>query len=184
MGEKLTAKSITELSADYAQVVRLYEEAFPPIEQLDLKLLNKLAVRDGVDFLAYYDEGELCGFSYSVAGADYLYLLFLAVDGAKRSKGVGTRILAHLVETHPDCAIALEIEPLDPNAPNYDLHLARARFYERNGFSFTGYDTVAPGMTYSILCTSETFDADAFVAAVNAVAPECIADEEVRAAEA
>ena len=179
MDEKLAAKSIIELSADYAQVVRLYEEAFPPTEQIDLGLLNSLAAKDGVDFLAYYDDGEFCGFSYSIACTDYLYLLFLAVDGAQRSKGLGARILAHLAEAHPDCATVLEIESLDPDAPNYDLRLARARFYERNGFSFTGYDMVTPGMTYTIMCTSDTFDPDAFVSALNAIAPEFDAGEEV-----
>lgn len=139
--------------------MELYEEAFPPEERVDTHLLDEFAREPTVEFTAYYDADEFCGFSYSIDTGTYLYLLFLAVRANGRSRGYGTRILERLKARFPERTIVLEIEPLDPSAPNADQRERRLAFYQRNGFVLAGFDSIEGDMTYTLLKSTGHFDA-------------------------
>ena len=192
--------SITKALPEYPRVIALYEEAFPPEERIPFDELESMAEQDVVEFVAYFDEntgadrmaedrcGEaaiddaprpirdrnrtraLCGFSFSIAMKEYVYLLFLAVDTSARSKGYGSRILAQIRAHHPGETIVLDIEPLDTDAPNLGQRERRLAFYLRNGFSPTGYDLYEDDMRYSVLASAGEgggrFDARSFEVAV------------------
>lgn len=156
--EVIEERAVAPGSGEHLRVVALYEEAFPPEERFDMSLLDDLARRDGVAFTAYYRSGEFCGFSYCVDTGSYLYLLFLAVDDARRSQGLGSLILARLKERYPGRAIVVEIEPVDPAATNAGQRSARLDFYRRNGFKPAGLDSIEGDMVYTVLVFGDSFE--------------------------
>ena len=151
MEQTLIQKAVTPDLAEYAQVVALYEEAFPPEERYPVELLDRSVAWPGIEYTAYFDGDLLCGFTHSAIAGGYLYVIFLAVNAHVRSRGYGTRILAQIRAAHPDCMTVLEIEPLDPAAPNNDQRLRRLAFYERNGFTPAGYVLREEEMDYAVL---------------------------------
>lgn len=162
----LVERVATPGSAAYADVEALYEEAFPPEERVDLVLLCAAAEKPTVEFVAYYDEGAFCGFTYSVDTGECLYLLFLAVAKDARSHGYGSQIIEGLKDRFPGRSIVLEIEPVEEHAANYDQRLRRLAFYKKNGFAPTGFTSYEDDMTYTVLATKIPFDAAAFIEGV------------------
>ena len=151
------------------QVSALYEEAFPPNERIPMRSMLVGALSSQVAFSAYYEGADAeapCGLSYTMVCGRYLYVLFLAVDANVRGMGIGTLILAHLRSTYPALVQVLEIEPLDEPADNHAQRVARLAFYERNGFVRVGYDLLEGDMRYTMLATSNDFDATEFARAV------------------
>ncbi len=45
------------------------------------------------EFLGFYDGNTLCGFTYLAHNSKIVFVMFLAVDKALRSKGYGSAIL-------------------------------------------------------------------------------------------
>lgn len=183
----LAALPVYEGAPWYEAIRALYEEAFPPEERFPWPDLLLLAREDGVEFLAYFDapaaapgsdvavemapdsnapHRKPCGLSYTIVAESFLYILFLAVDPHTRGQGYGTRILDSLCTRYPNANPVLEIEPIDPAAPNYEQRLSRLRFYERNGFAFTGYDLVEETERYTMLARDPNFDPSEFARAV------------------
>ena len=149
--------------------VALYEKAFPPEERFAIDVLDNLSKRAEVDFTAYYRDGTFCGFSYCIDTGSYLYLLFLAVDGAMRSQGCGSRILARLKARYPGRVIMLEIEPVAEDAPNAPQRVKRLKFYRRNDFEPAGFDSIEGDMVYTVLVTAGPFDPDGFTRDVSRI---------------
>ena len=117
-----------------------------------------MTIRKGIDITAYYDEDTFCGFTYTVTEGNILFVLFFAVDDKLRGKGFGSAILNHLKESDPQKTVLLNVEPLDPNASNFDERIRRFRFYEKNGFFDTNYDIEEIGGVFRVLATMPTFD--------------------------
>lgn len=122
-------------------------------------LLLLLARRKGVNFEAYYDDDSFCGFSYVVENDDLVFILYLAVNDEIRSRGYGSRILEYVKAKAGERPIVLDIEPLDPNAENYEQRKRRLAFYEKNGYFNTGLILRESKEKYSILATVEDLDA-------------------------
>lgn len=123
----------------YGVVKKLFERAFPKAERLPMWLLLLLARRKGVDFEAYYDDDNFCGFSYIVENDDLAFILYLAVNDEMRSQGYGSRILECVKTKAGEKPIVLNIEPLDSNAENCEQRKRRLTFYEKNGYVNTGF---------------------------------------------
>lgn len=121
-------------------------------------LLLLLAQRKGVDFEAYYNDGSFYGFSYVVENDDLVFILYLAVNDEVRSRGYGSRILECVRDKAGERPIVLDIEPLDPNAENYEQRKRRLAFYEKNGYFNTGLILREGKEKYSILSTVENLD--------------------------
>ena len=167
----MKTRTVTQQTDDYERVIALYEEAFPPEERFPVDELVAMSAKPEVKFEAYHDDGLFCGFTYNIETPSYLYVLFLAVVADKRSSGVGSRILEHLKVQYPDRTHVLEIEPLDPAADNYDQRVKRLAFYERNGFTRTGFDLLEDDMRYTVLAMGD-FSLDTFKEQVDAVIQE------------
>ena len=152
--------------AERDELLRLYERAFPPNERVALWKLRAIALLGRGEFTAYRHGGRFCGFTFATFSDELAFVLFLAVDDSQRSKGYGSAIIGKLRERSAGRPIVLEIEPLDPDAPNYGQRVRRLAFYERNGFGPTGYDVIDSGDRYTMLSTGEGLDVPAFEAAV------------------
>ncbi len=133
----------------------LYRQAFPRAERAPFPLLMWAAREKEIDFFAFYDGGDFCGFAYLVQGETISTLMYLAVEGACRSRGYGAQMLALLRDYSGEKAIVLEIEQVLAGAANYEQRRRRRLFYLRNGFVPSGYGHTLRGVRYEILSAGD-----------------------------
>lgn len=126
-------------------------EAFPPEELMSTDMQMELAAKGKLEVWAVYDGPSFVGFTTVYPDARLVYVFFLAVSGKARSHGYGSRILSMLREQYSGRRIVLDIEPLDPAAPNYELRVRRKQFYLRNGFRESGYLLKYLGLSFEVL---------------------------------
>lgn len=142
---------------------RLYATAFPKEEQMPWPLVRLLILQRDVDVYGYYEGERFCGFTFSAATEDVLFILFLAVADDCRGQGYGSAILQLLKEEKPGRSIVLNVELLDPAAENYAQRLSRMAFYKKNGFYDTQYDIDEVGGTFRVLATQPRLDVPAYL---------------------
>ncbi len=161
-----------------ATVKEIYERSFPPEEQIPFPELLASAQMDEVSFLAWIDPSLPAGedgaagvvaLTFSFVLPDLFYLGFLAVDGAARSAGYGTRILNYFHERYGDMPQLLEIEPVVREAGNYQQRMRRLAFYERNGFEVTDMLTHEADQTYRVLARDGIVSPQRLEEALNSV---------------
>lgn len=129
----------------------LYKEAFPRYERVPWWMLCLAARGKAADCAVYLDGDTLCGMTLSFAADSVLLLAFFAVPDRLRGKGYGTAILEHLRCAHADKTVTLNMEPLDPAAPNAAQRRQRMDFYRRNGFYDTGMTVYEVGGAFTVL---------------------------------
>jgi len=95
--------------------------------------LLKRSKREGIDFIAYYDEEKFIGLAYLITFENLTYLWYLAVVQDLRSQGYGAQVLSHIKENYPDNCIVLNLEAENPAASNNEQRKIRKAFYLRNG---------------------------------------------------
>lgn len=127
-------RRFSKKSADYKNVKRLYNSAFPADEKAPFWLLMKKIKKDGVDFWAAYSEEKWVGLAYVLSYKDISYLFYLAVDDKARGNGFGSGVLGALKEKYKGRNLFLAIEEIDEKAENYAERIKRKQFYEKNGF--------------------------------------------------
>ena len=137
-------------------VRNLYYRAFPDAERLPWWLLRLNSCRRDIDLTAWMDGDKFCGFTASTTVEGLHFLLFFAVAEDCRSMGYGTAILQAIQKEHP--AVVLNIELLDPDAPNYPERLRRFAFYQKNGFHDAHYHVWEVGGKFRVLSTELPLD--------------------------
>ena len=142
------------------KIKRLYFSSFPKDERLPWFVLRLNGLRKGIDLHAFLDGDIFCGFTYSVTAFGLHFLLFFAVDETLRSQGYGSAILSMLRQEHE--TVILNIEPLDPQAPDLALRQSRYRFYRRNGFYDTGCHVLEADGIFRVLATQPSPDLAAY----------------------
>ena len=152
-----------EESGRRSKAKQLYQSAFPKEEQVPFLLLRLLTLIKGVELTCYSENGQFCGFTYTVTEGNVVFVLFFAVNAELRGKGYGTAILAYLKAQNPNRSIILNVEPLDIEAENAEERIRRMRFYEKNGFFDTGYDIEEIGGTFRVLATKKEIDMNAYL---------------------
>ena len=128
----------------------LMQTVFPAEELVSYDLLLDYSERDGVDFHAIIDGVEFVGLVYCLELDEFVYLFYLAVNPDLQSHGYGSRILAELKKRYAGKTIVLEAESTSVEADNMDQRIARACFYERNGFNRLPYRLEDGGVVYDI----------------------------------
>lgn len=134
----------------------LYHRAFPDEERLPWWILRLNSCRQDIDLTAWMDGEKFCGFTSSVTVEGLHFLLFFAVAEDCRSMGYGSAILQAIQKEHP--AVVLNIELLDPDAPNYPERLRRFAFYRKNGFHDARYHVWEVGGKFRVLTTRLPLD--------------------------
>lgn len=162
----LTTFTVSSKLKEYGEIKELICQVFPKNEQIPMWLLKVLALRENVQFLAYYDNGVFCGLSYTVCTDKMVFVLYLAVNDKIRSKGYGTVIIQHLKELYKNKPISLNIEAIDINADNYEQRVRRQEFYRKNGFYDTGHKIADNGELYSILSNGNDFNIDDYCSVI------------------
>lgn len=133
------------------EIRRLYTTAFPRQEQAPLAFLFHRAKRGKADFQAVFDGEIFVGLTLVAGTNDIVTLMFFAIEDAVRGRGYGSRILRAVQQKYHGKRLFLNIEPLDPAAPNYAQRVKRKAFYLRNGFEDLQYTVREAGVTYEML---------------------------------
>ena len=144
------------------EIQNLYFTAFPKYEQMPWWLLRLLTIPRGAALTGYYDNDTFCGFTYTAATEQMLFVMFFAVQQEIRGKGYGSAVLELLKQNNPGKTILLNVELLDENAPNYAQRVQRFRFYEKNGFYDTGLNIDEVGGTFRVLASCREIDPKAY----------------------
>ncbi len=158
----LYEENVKKKHRDWEKISELYIKAFPAEERVSLRTLRFAALRKGIGFTAYYDEGKFCGFTFSGENDKTLFVFFLAVDDKSRGKGYGSAILENLKMRAGERAVVLNVEPLDNTAPNFIERQKRFDFYKKNGFKDTGYSAWEVGGKFTVLSTAEELDVESY----------------------
>lgn len=138
------------------QARALYRAAFPPEERLPWWLLGLNARRQGIDLTAWMEGERFCGFTASATLGDMHFLLFFAVAEELRGRGYGSAILSAIRRRYG--TVTLNIELLDPEAPNYPERQRRYAFYRKNGFFDTAWHVWEVGGQFRVLATTPELD--------------------------
>lgn len=162
----LIFKPVSRKLPEYRSIKQLYRTAFPKNEQAPFWMLMRKTKRDGVDFYGIYDSEKWIALLYTITYKDITYIFYLAVSDTARGGGYGSEILKAVKEKYRGNRIALSIETLDEEAPNYRQRVKRKEFYARNGLESLGYTVTEFGVPYEILgcggAVSETEYIDLF----------------------
>lgn len=108
-----------------------------------------------------------------------VFLLYMAVSPSLQSRGYGTEILEYLKEQYKK-PITLNAEPRDDDSENADERSRRFAFYERNGFSDTGYVLQDTKMTYTVLSSAKKFAIEDYYGALLGLHPKGIGMPKIR----
>jgi GNAT superfamily N-acetyltransferase len=127
-----------------ADVIRLYEGAFPAAEREPVERLSALLAEGKLLYHRTLNEqGELMCFTFVSLAPDFSFLAYMATDPARRSGGIGSKhlqaLVARLKEQFPQhIGMFFEIEATQPKAEilsDEELRNRKRRraFYERAG---------------------------------------------------
>lgn len=128
--------------ADFEKVYALMDESFPPDEHRPCGEQKALLDDEAYRILVLHaPDGEVQGF-FAVWEFDaFLFVEHFAVNPAFRNGGVGSKMLAELLETagKPVC---LEVE-----LPETEMARRRIGFYQRSGFVLNPYPYIQPSIS-------------------------------------
>lgn len=144
------------------EIKRIYFESFPKKERMPFPMMVAMSKLWNTEFLGFYDANTLCGFVYLAHNSKIVFVMFLAVDKALRSKGYGSVILQYIQNKYPEKKIIISIEPCDKDAANIKLRTRRKEFYMRNGYKETGYMMKLNGVVQEIIISNGEFDKKQF----------------------
>ena len=145
---------VTRKLKDYRAIAELMRTAFPPEERIPLWVLTILSKKRNVNFNAWYDDGNLCGLTYTIESAKMVFLLYFAVQEQLRSQGYGSRIIEEVKMLVGKREIILNVEKPDEQAENNAQRIRRITFYERNGFYKSDFALRIEGTDYLVLSTN------------------------------
>ena len=144
-------------------VKEIYFSSFPKEERMPYPLMRLLSLGRSTAFLSFREGDVPRGLAYLAALDSIVFVMFLAVNPALRSRGYGSEILRKLEELYPGRKLILSIERCDVPAPNHDLRVRRKAFYLKNGFVETGYFVELSRVKQELLIKNGAFDRAEFL---------------------
>lgn len=154
--------AINELLPDYADIIGLYNRAFPENERIPINTLFSMTKKEGVNFLAYYNEEKFCGLTFSLSDENSVFILYLAVNDEFRCKGYGTAIIKEIKKMAGKRSISLNVEPVLEDCKNLEERKRRIEFYRKNGIYYTGYTIILETEQYWILSSQSPFSVEEY----------------------
>jgi len=147
----INLRPLTKYNSNYAKVIDLYKKAFPEAQRIPTWILRYKLRNGKVGFNIIYAHDTWIGLIYITEYKDIVFVQFLAISESYRSGGYGSKVMDSMKDTHSGKRIVLNIEELDKQATNYQQRLKRKAFYEKNGFSSSGYLVKEPGEQLEML---------------------------------
>lgn len=137
---------------------------FPKEEYLSIDDQLALQKRGEVELWALLEGKTLLGLTTLRKKDEMVYLFFLALDTPYQGKGYGKETLRAIQRRYPDKAITVDFELADENAANHEQRQRRRAFYQKCGFSETGWGLSYLGVDYEIFCMNQPFRIQSFQA--------------------
>ncbi|EPI00543.1 acetyltransferase, GNAT family [Enterococcus faecalis 13-SD-W-01] len=159
----MRVKIVTQDLPEYERVIKTYQTAFPKNEKLPVWFLMAMARKKEVDFYAFFDQEEFCGFAYLIHQNKTTFVYYLAIEESKQSKGYGKKILDWICKEFPENTVMLNIEQVAERFENYPQRVRRQEFYFRNGFKAADYIFNEDGDTYDILYKGNYFSKEDYL---------------------
>ena len=136
---------------NYSKVIDLYKKAFTTAQRIPTWFL-KFKLRKGkVGFNVLYADNTWIGLIYTTEFKDIVLVHFLAISESCRSGGYGSKVMDSMKVMHSGKKIVLNIEKLDKQEKNFEQRVKRKAFYEKNGFTSSGYFVKEPGEKLEML---------------------------------
>ncbi|MCG7547435.1 GNAT family N-acetyltransferase [Pseudoalteromonas sp. Of7M-16] len=149
-------KPLTKHDTNYAKVIDLFFEAFPKVQRLPSWVV-KYRLRNGkAGFYSLYDQDIWVGFIYVKAYKNIIFVKFFAISEQRRSDGYGSKVMDSMKDEYSGQRVILNIEELDNSADNFQQRIKRKAFYEKNGFTSTGYIVKEPAERQEMLIRGGT----------------------------
>jgi GNAT superfamily N-acetyltransferase len=144
----------------WLQILRLYRQSFPSAERKPFWVIARMYQQKKCDVWYWREKGQFAGFVTTVNGGQQILLDYFAAAKDFRGKGLGTRALAQLQQIYGDKGLFVEIEGLDPAAPNALQREKRKQFYLRCGMTELFVRAEVFGVEMELLgsCCTMTFE--------------------------
>lgn len=133
----LTIRMITTDAPDLPEVTALMERAFPANERVPMRLLLPEG-RQGAELWGFYEGGRFCGFISLLSWRDITHILYFAMEEGLRGRGYGSQALGLVHALKKGRRIIADLEAENQAAPNAVQRSQRRRFYQRNGYVYSG----------------------------------------------
>ncbi len=141
---KINLVPLSRSNDNYLDVIDLYKEAFTTVRNIPTWLL-KFKLRNGKDGFNVIYAGDIwVGLIYTTEYKDIVFVHFFAISESCRSSGYGSKVIDLLKTIHTNKKIVLNIEKLDERENNYKQRSKRKAFYQKNGFTSSGYIVKEP----------------------------------------
>ncbi|MCR9186001.1 MAG: GNAT family N-acetyltransferase [Halieaceae bacterium] len=144
-------RPLNKYDVHYSVVIDLYKEAFPGAQRIPKFLLRHMLRNGKEGFIVIYENDDWLGLIYSIEYRDIAFVQFLAISESSRSKGYGSKVMESLRCVNSGKRIVLNIEELDEQAENCQQRVKRRAFYEKNGFTSSGYIVKEPDERHEML---------------------------------
>ena len=151
----MTVRQIIAEDVGNMQLRLLYQTAFPRDEQIPWEELMGLIAPMHLDFSAYYDGGELLGFTIVQQRPTFNWFWYCAVPEHLRGQGIGQKILTHLIDKYRDSMNLMDMESPRQVCDNAEQRKRRYGFYLRNGFRDTNVYRTYGNIEMTILMNGE-----------------------------
>ncbi len=141
----ITLRPLTTHDANYSRVIDLYKSAFPGARRIPTWVLRYKLRNGKAGFNVVYSRDTWVGLVYITEHHNIVFMHFLAISEACRSAGYGNMVMNLIKDAHAGKRIVANIEELDQRANNYQQRIKRKSFYEKCGFTSSGYLVKEPG---------------------------------------
>lgn len=135
---------LTKYDVNYSNVIELYKEAFTTVRRVPSWILRYMMRKGKTGFSVIYQNDIWIGLIYITEYKDIVFVHFFAISTSHRSKGYGSKVVDSMRELYSENRIVLNIEELKAQSENYLQRVKRKAFYEKNGFSSSGYIVKEP----------------------------------------
>lgn len=139
---------------NYNQVKKIYNESFPKDERASFYILMLGLIRN-CELFVLKEENIVYGFIYLINYKDMTFILYLAIDSLKRSKGYGRYLLNWCKEYKNDKIIYLNIDEINEKFEDYNARNRRLNFYLSNGFYLTEYLSIEQKCNFNIMSSEK-----------------------------
>lgn len=147
----INLRPLNQNDDNYSKVIDLYKTAFTTAQRIPTWFLRFKLRKGKVGFNILYADDTWIGLIYTTEYKDIVLVHFFAISDSYRSDGYGSKVIDSMKVTHSRKRIVLNIEQLDKREKNYPQRVKRKAFYEKNGFSSSGYIVKEPGEKLEML---------------------------------
>lgn len=140
----INLKPLNQNDGNYYKVIDLYKSAFTTARHIPTWFLRFKLRKGKLGFNVLYADDTWIGLIYTTEYRDIVLVHFFAISDSFRSSGYGSKVIDSMKVAHVGKRIVLNIELLDKQEKNYQQRVKRKAFYEKNGFSSSGYIVKEP----------------------------------------